>query len=165
MLGSGAAQVESVGVFWTEARLNRERPPERPMVVVPTTLHLEGEVSTIVYAQLAVEPDYAEASRQQRWLAFWGIAKNRRRRGSRILKFSLPDLHLFWQGSRDDREALLLAGYFADILAQEYPHPQAELVRHFKMDYDHLVDHLRRVEDAMSTTQPESPPKDVGPGH
>ena len=128
------------------------------MVMVPTTLHLAGAVSGIVYAQLAVEPDYAEASRQRHWLAFWGIAKDRRRRGSRILKFSLPELNLFWQGDRDDREALRLAGYFAEVMAQEYPHPQGELERHFKMDYDRLVDHLRRVEYAAAgTTQPESP--------
>lgn len=126
------------------------------MVVVPVLLHFKGELGVVIYSQLAIEPDYTGTAGERRWLAFWGVPGNRRAPPARILKFSIPDLSLFWQGARDDADALLLAKYFAEVVAEEYPKPREELTRYFHMDYDKIIIHLQHVQHALAgTTQPE----------
>src|SRR5690242_13149753 len=61
MLADGRVDVDGVGAFWQQVRRARIPGARQPVVAVPVTFHLTGELRSIAYAQLLAGPGLQEA--------------------------------------------------------------------------------------------------------
>ncbi|MGB9429047.1 MAG: hypothetical protein WCC11_04100 [Gammaproteobacteria bacterium] len=153
LLDSGAAQIEAVGVFWGQAGRVRLPGVNAPVLSVPTTLHLEGELDTIAYAQLLSGPGLKQAQRRADLILAW--SRHRPRRGQEraaVNSFAIPDLALYWQADAREAAALQLGVEFASVLAEEFPDPVAELLRYFGTDLETLASQLAEADYLQAGT-------------
>ncbi len=159
LLGSGRVEIADVGAFW--GQVTRMRLPEiaAPVLSMPTTLHMAGEMDSIVYAQLLAGPGLKQARRR----ADLSIAWSRQRVGGGreipgVNSFAIPDLGLHWQGETHAQEARQLGAEFASVLAEEFPDPITEILRYFSTDLETLVSQLGEADYLQAgTTLPSNP--------
>lgn len=138
----GELDVEGVGAFWGQAtRVRLPQPVEGDVFSIPVTLHLAGRLEAVVYAQLLAGPGLEKLPRSKSApTVIW--SRRRWRRGAArtaLGSFAIPDLGLHWQGETAEAGALALGAEFARILAEEFPDPPAELVRHFNVSAANLA--------------------------
>lgn len=161
LLRSGRAEIGSVGAFWGQAGRLRLPGVAAAVLSVPTILQLEGEIDSIVYAQLLTGPGLKRARRRTDMAIAW--SKRRPRHGQEraaINSFTIPDLALYWQGGSHEKEAQQLGVEFASVLGEEFPDPVTELLRHFSVDLDTLVNELAEADYFQAgTTLPSNPEK------
>jgi hypothetical protein len=153
-------RIDTVGAFWTQARLAPLQIAGAPVISVPVTLHLMGDgVQTTIYASMIAGPGVAALRRHKPAPAVaWSIKGGTKRQGTGVLKFSIPSFGLFWQGTLEDREALALGQNFAEILLEEFPDPVEDLERQFGCDIASLAKRLAAAAHAEAgTTLPENP--------
>jgi hypothetical protein len=153
LLGSGAAEIVAVGVFWGQAGRVRLSGIETPVLSVPTTLHLEGQMDNIVYAQLLSGPGLKQARRRTDLVLAWSRQRPRRgRERAAINSFAIPDLGLHWQGDAREPAAWQLGAEFASVLAEEFPDPIAELLRYYATDLETLASQLADADYVQAGT-------------
>ncbi|MGA9852057.1 MAG: hypothetical protein WBR15_03925 [Gammaproteobacteria bacterium] len=153
LLSNGDADIGAVGVFWGQAA--RVRLPEvtEAVLSVPTTLHLEGEMDGIVYAQLLAGPGLKQAWRCADLTLAWSRHRPRRgRERAAVNSFAIPDLALYWQAEHVEPEAQQLGVEFATVLAEEFPDPMAELLRYFSTDLATLANQLAEADYLQAGT-------------
>jgi len=159
LLGSGRVEIAEVGAFWGQT--TRVRLPEiaTPVLSMPTTLHMAGEMDSIVYAQLLAGPGLKQVRRRADFSIAW--SRHRAGRGREMLgvnSFSIPDLGLHWQGEAHEQEARQLGAEFASVLAEEFPDPITEILHYFSTDLETLVSQLGEVDYLQAgTTLPSNP--------
>lgn len=145
MLEDGRMDVESVGAFWQQARRTRLSGAREPVVVVPSTFHLVGEIRSVAYAQLLIGPGLQEAYDQQPRAALVWYARAEKLPPLALVEFALPVLGLFWSGARDDT-AQALGSRLLEILVRELPHPEWELEQQFGMNLERVFARLAQSE-------------------
>lgn len=147
LLDNGRAEIVGVGAFWGQAGRVRLPGVTAAVLTVPVTLHLEGALDSIVYAQLLAGPGLRQARRRADLAVAWSRGRARERRTwAGVNSFAIPDLALYWQGGTREKEAAQLAVEFAGVLAEEFPDPVAELLRYFSTDLDTLVTQLTEAD-------------------
>lgn len=142
LLSAGDVEIMEVCAFWRQACLVRKPSPEHTLIAIPATLHLAGRMNAVAYAEMPVATGSRVREAQPPGALAWLTGKSRERRLATLLRFSLPDIGLFWRGEAEDKDALALARRFAEVLGREFPRPVEELTRHFHMETAKLVDYL-----------------------
>lgn len=140
-----SVNVVQITALWGEARLARPANPEHALIAVPAMLYLAGRLSAVVYAEMPVAVGSRVRSQPPPTALERIKSAFKERRKAALLGYRLPDLELFWRGETEDAHAVGLARHFAQVLADEFPDPQARLVQHFHMEMPRLVDHLSKL--------------------
>ena len=158
LLDSGEATISEVGIFW--GQVTRTRLPEIAAAVLslPATLHLEGALDNIVYAQLLAGPGLKPAWRRKELPLAWSRGRPRPgRERTALSSFTIPDLALYWHGDREPPSACRLGVEFASVLAEEFSDPVTEVLRFFNTDIATLTSQLAEADFQMAgTTLPRS---------
>lgn len=159
LLKSREAVISEVGIFW--GQVTRTHLPEIAGVVLslPATLHLEGALDNIAYAQLLAGPGLQEAWRRRQPMLAWSRRRSAaRRERTAVSSFAIPDLALHWRGEREPPAAQRLGVEFASVLAEEFPDPVAEVLRFFNTDLASLSSQLVEADyQQAGTTLPHAP--------
>jgi hypothetical protein len=145
MLDDTRVDVESVGAFWLQAHRARVPGARQPIVAIPVTFHLVGELRSVAYAQLLAGPGLQEAyAHVPQASLVW------HRRGGKLpplafAEFALPVLGLFWTGT-PDTATQALGGRLLEILIREIPHPEWELEQQFGTSLERVFARLAETE-------------------
>lgn len=153
LLEGREAAISEVGIFW--GQVTRVSLPEiaDPVLSLPATLHLEGALDNIVYAQLLVGPGLQQAWRHKQLVLAWSRVRPRvKRTRTAVSNFAIPDLALHWHGQRELLAAQRLGMEFADVLTEEFPDPVTEVLRFFNTDLTTLVGQLAEVDYQQAGT-------------
>jgi len=153
LLDDGAAEITEVGIFW--GQVARVRLPEinDVMLGLPATLHLEGALDNIVYAQLLVGPGLQQAWHCKQPSLAWS-RRRPRPGGERIAvsSFAIPDLALHWHADRDEPAAYRIGVELASVLAEEFPNPLTQVLRFFDTDLVTLASQLAEADYQQAGT-------------
>ena len=159
LIKSREAVISEVGIFW--GQVTRTHLPEITGVVLnlPATLHLEGALDNIAYAQLLAGPGLQEAWQRKQLMLAWSRGRSRARRTrTAVSSFAIPDLALHWRGEREPPAAQRLGVEFASVLAEEFPDPVGEVLRIFNTDLASLSSQLAEADfQQAGTTLPRAP--------
>jgi len=145
MLEDGRIEVESVGAFWQQARRIRVPGAGQPVVAVPVTFHLVGEIRSVAYAQLLVGPGLNEARTPDSPSSLVWFSRPNKLAPLAFSEFTLPMAGLFWTGE-DDPAALKLGSRLLEMVLQDFPNPEWELEQHFSMPLDRIFKYLAETE-------------------
>lgn len=157
---AGDTQISAVGALWRQAHLAGKPSAKHAIIAVPVTLHLTGRVNSLAYAEMPVVTGGKVRDVRAPAPMAWLTGKYRERRRAGLLRFSMPDIGLSWRQPGKDADAVAIAAYFTKVLAEEYPHPEEELVRRFRMGLGELVTYLATMDYVKAgTTKPDKTPK------
>jgi len=147
LVSGRSVNVVQINALWGEARLAQPVTPGHALIAVPVMLYLAGRLSAVVYAEMPVAVGSQVRSQRTRTTPLERF-KNlifKERRKAALLGYRLPDLGLFWRGEETDEDALALARYFAEALAEEFPDAEGRLLQHFHMEMPRLLEHLSKL--------------------
>lgn len=145
MLDSERVDVESVGAFWLQARRARVPGARQPVVAVPVTFHLVGELRSVAYAQLLAGPGLQEAHVHVPQATLVWYQRNSALSPLAFAEFALPVLGLFWAGT-PDTAAQALGERLLEILIREIPHPEWELEQQYGVPLERVFMRLAETE-------------------
>lgn len=145
MLDEARVDVQGVGAFWQQARRARVPGGRQPVVAVPVTFHIVGELRSVAYAQLLLGPGLREAYGHAPQPSLVWYPRRGRRSPLAFAEFALPVLGLFWTGVPDE-PALKLGSRLLETLLQEIPDPEWELEQQFGTPLERVFARLAETE-------------------
>lgn len=159
LLNNREAVVSEVGIFWGQVARTRLPEVADAVLSLPATLHLEGALDNIVYAQLLAGPGLQQAGHHPSVTLAWSRVRPRPGRArTAVSGFAIPDLALQWRGDSQAPAARQLGVEFAGVLAEEFPDPVTEVLRFFNTDLATLVSQLAEADyQQAGTTLPRGP--------
>lgn len=145
MLSDGRVDVDGVGAFWQQVRRARIPGARQPVVAVPVTFHLTGELRSIAYAQLLAGPGLQEARDHTPQANLVWYQRSGELPPLAFAEFALPVLGVFWTGT-PDASAQALGARLLEILIGEIPHPEWELEQQFGTSLERVFARLAETE-------------------
>lgn len=145
MLEAGRIEVESVGAFWQQARRVHVPGGRQPVVAVPVTFHLVGEIRSVAYAQLMLGPGLSEARAASPPPYLVWYSRPDRVPPLAFAEFAVPTAGLFWTGT-DDPAALALGSRLLEMVVRDFPSPEWELEQQFSMPLERVFKYLAETE-------------------
>jgi hypothetical protein len=147
LLNSGQVEISEVGALWNQVICLHLPGITAPVLSTPMTLHMCGEMDSIVYAQLLSGTGLKQAWRRADLRLAWSGRRVFHAEGLlAINSFAIPDLALYWDGEDQEKPARQLGAEFAKVLAEEYPDPVAEVLGYFDTDLETLIKLLGEVD-------------------
>jgi hypothetical protein len=145
MLEDGRVDVESVGAFWQQVRRARVLGARQPVVAVPVTFHLIGELRSVAYAQLLAGPGLQEAHDHSPQANLVWHQRSSKLPPLAFAEFALPVLGVFWTGG-SDVSVQALGNRLLETLVSEIPHPEWELEQQFGTSLERVFARLAEAE-------------------